>query len=112
MSRPAASWPPSLPCARLLELAYFHVPGADIDWNFRDLLDHASAIRITRSDLTWHDWERYSNRQQTHMIFGGLLGNLDLEGDLLPFAPLLRAAEVLHVGKGATFGLGRISVES
>jgi CRISPR/Cas system endoribonuclease Cas6 (RAMP superfamily) len=42
------------------------------------------------------------------MVFGGLLGTLDLEGDL---ASLLRTAEILHVGKGATFGLGRIAVE-
>jgi hypothetical protein len=44
------------------------------------------------------------------MVFGGLLGTLDVEGDLAPFVPLLRAAEILHVGKGATFGLGRIAV--
>jgi len=40
-----------------------------------------------------------------------LLGRFDLKGDLTPFVPLLRAAEILHVGKGATFGLGRIAVE-
>ncbi|HKI06296.1 MAG TPA: CRISPR system precrRNA processing endoribonuclease RAMP protein Cas6 [Thermoanaerobaculia bacterium] len=96
---------------RVLELAHFHVPGAAIDWSFRGLLDRAAAVHTVRSSLTWHDWERYSNRQQTHMIFGGLLGTLDLEGDLAPFSPLFRAAEILHVGKGATFGLGKIAVE-
>jgi hypothetical protein len=95
---------------RVLELAWFHVPGAEIDWHFRPLLDQAAALRST-PHLAWHDWERYSNRQQTKMVFGGLLGTLDLEGDLAPFAPLLRTAEILHVGKGATFGLGRIAVE-
>ncbi len=95
---------------RTLELAWFHVPGAEVDWHFRPLLDQADAIRCT-PHLTWHDQERYSNRQQTKMLFGGLLGRLDLEGDLTPFVPLLRAAEILHVGKGATFGLGRIAVE-
>jgi hypothetical protein len=97
---------------RLLELAHFHVPGAAIDWSFRALLERASEVRITRSDLTWHDWERYSNRQQAYMVFGGLVGTLDIEGDLAPFAPLLRAAEIVHIGKGATFGLGKIAVES
>ena len=33
-----------------------------------------------------------------------------VEGDLEPPAPLLRTAEILHVGKGATFGLGRIEI--
>jgi hypothetical protein len=90
---------------RTLELAWFHVPGAEVDWHFRPLLDQADAIRCT-PHLTWHDQERYSNRQQTKMLFGGLLGHLDLEGDLTPFVPLLRAAEILHVGKGQRSGWG------
>jgi hypothetical protein len=95
---------------RTLELAWFHVPGAEIDWTFRPLLDRAAAIRSTPT-LAWHDWDRYSNRQQRKVTLGGLLGTLDLEGDLTPFAPLLRTAEILHVGKGTTFGLGRIAIE-
>ncbi|MBW8874824.1 MAG: CRISPR system precrRNA processing endoribonuclease RAMP protein Cas6 [Acidobacteria bacterium] len=96
---------------RTLELAHFHVPGAAIDWTFRPLLDRASAIRVTASDLVWRDWDRYSNRQGTKMTFGGFTGLLHLEGDLAPFAPLLRTAEILHLGKGATFGQGRLKVE-
>jgi hypothetical protein len=34
-----------------------------------------------------------------------------LEGDLAPFAPLLRAAKILHAGKGAVFGLGKVELE-
>jgi len=41
------------------------------------------------------------------MSMGGFIGSLELAGDLSPFSPLLRMAEVLHVGKGATFGLGK-----
>jgi hypothetical protein len=33
-----------------------------------------------------------------------------LEGDLLPLTSLLRTAEVVHVGKGATFRLGKVSL--
>jgi hypothetical protein len=97
---------------RTLELAHFHVPGAGIDWTFRPLLDRAAAVRLTASRLAWHDWDRCSNRQQTKVTLGGLIGTLELAGDLAPFAPLLRTAEILHVGKGATFGLGRIAVET
>lgn len=98
---------------RVLELAWFHVPGAGetIDWNFRPLLRDAEAIACTPR-LAWHDWDRYSNRQQTKMTLGGLVGALHLEGDLTPFAPLLRAAEILHVGKNTTFGLGKIALEA
>jgi hypothetical protein len=95
---------------RVLELAHFHVPGACIDWTFRPLLDHASTVRVVASDLRWHDWERYSNRQQTKMSLGGFVGTLDLAGDLAPLWPLLRTAETLHVGKGATFGLGKLVI--
>lgn len=95
---------------RVLELATFHVPGAEPDWTFRPLLQHAGTIRIAASDLRWFDWERYSNRQERKINMGGLIGTLDLEGDLAPLAPLLRTAEIVHVGKGATFGLGRMDL--
>lgn len=62
--------------------------------------------------LAWHDWDRYSKRQQRKVTLGGLLGTLDIEGEIdAGLAALLRAAEILHVGKGATFGLGKIEVE-
>jgi hypothetical protein len=97
---------------RTLEIAHFHVPGAagSIEWNFRPLLEQASAVRVTASRLSWHDWERYSNRQGRKMTLGGFVGEMEIEGDLEPLAPLLRTAEILHVGKGATFGLGRIEI--
>jgi len=52
------------------------------------------------------------DRQQRKVTLGGLIGTLSLEGDLgADLAHLLRVAEILHVGKGATFGLGKIEVE-
>jgi len=96
---------------RVLETATFHVPNAAVDWNFRSLLDHASTLTIERSTLRWHDWRRFSNRQNTAMLFGGFVGDLTLAGDLEPLLPLFRAVEALHVGKGATFGMGWVRVE-
>jgi hypothetical protein len=95
---------------RVLELATFHVPGAAPDWIFRPLLEHAGTVRIAASDLRWFDWQRYSNRQERKINLGGLLGSVELEGDLAPLAALLRTAEVVHVGKGATFGLGKLAL--
>lgn len=95
---------------RALELAHFHVPGAAIDWTFRPLLAQAAHVQVKAADLHWRDWQRYSNRQQGTMSLGGFVGSLELAGDLAPFAPLLRAAEILHVGKGATFGLGKMEI--
>jgi hypothetical protein len=96
---------------RTLEIAALHLPGAAVDWSLRPALERAAAIRATPA-LRWHDWQRYSNRQKASMTLGGFLGTLTLEGDLAPFGPLLRTAEILHVGKGATFGLGRIELTS
>jgi len=45
------------------------------------------------------------------MKLGGIVGHIVLEGDLEPFTALLRTAEVVHLGKGATFGLGKLVVE-
>lgn len=95
---------------RVLEMAHWHVPGAAVDWDFHSLLQRCDGVRLADADLRWHDWERWSQRQNAAMKLGGLLGTLTLAGDLAPFAPLLRAAEVLHAGKGATFGLGKIEV--
>jgi hypothetical protein len=95
---------------RILELATFHVPGAAPDWTFRPLLEHAGTVRISARDLHWYDWQRYSNRQERKMSFGGFLGNVELEGNLAPLAALLRTSEIVHVGKGATFGLGKLEL--
>jgi hypothetical protein len=96
---------------RIHEIAHFHVPGAAPDWSFQPLLRQADGVKVVASDLRWVDWERYSNRQKTRMRLGGFTGSMELAGDLAPFEPLLRAAEVLHVGKGATFGLGKMVAE-
>ncbi|HEY3571527.1 MAG TPA: CRISPR system precrRNA processing endoribonuclease RAMP protein Cas6 [Thermoanaerobaculia bacterium] len=95
---------------RTLEMAYFHVPGAAVDWDFQSLLQRSDGVQVAGADLRWLDWERWSQRQNSAMKLGGLVGRLTLEGDVAPFAPLLRAAEILHAGKGAVFGLGKLEV--
>jgi hypothetical protein len=97
---------------RVLELAHFHAPDAPIDWSFRPLLDRAADVRIAGSTLAFEDWARYSQRQERPVQMGGYVGRLTLEGDLAPFAPLLRAAELFHFGKGAVMGLGRFTIEA
>lgn len=56
--------------------------------------------------LRWMDQDRYSSRQQTQMKLGGLLGDWRLSGPLTEFVPFLYLGQWLHVGKGATLGLG------
>ena len=95
---------------RVLELAHFHVPEAQINWEFHDLLVAADDVRITANNLEWNDWVRRSNRQNTSMKMGGFTGDLTLEGNLTPFIHLLRICEVVHVGKGTVFGNGKVGV--
>jgi len=93
---------------RVLELAHFHVPGAEINWGFHPLLVAADDIKIVSRDLEWVDWERRSNRQNVEMKMGGFVGSLTLEGNFEQYAELLAACEVLHVGKACVFGNGKI----
>ncbi len=91
-------------------LYYFHCGQKTPTWDHREIIDHAEAITILESRLKWYDWERYSFRQNTRMRLGGLVGEVAYSGKLLPFMPLLRAGEILHAGKGTSFGLGKYQV--
>lgn len=41
---------------------------------------------------------------------GGFVGEIIFEGEIEPFMPLLKAGEILHVGKGTSFGLGKYRI--
>jgi hypothetical protein len=91
---------------RISVLAEAHCGGnANVD--AKAILESAGAVRVETSDLRWHDWERYSARQQTRMSLGGFVGDVTFAGPLAPWWPLLRIGEILHVGKGTAFGLGK-----
>jgi hypothetical protein len=96
---------------RALELAHFHVPDAQVSWEFREFLTQADGVTISKSNLQWLDVHRYSNRQHTKMEMGGFIGEIVLEGNIGPFSDLLRLSEVLHVGKGTSFGLGKMIIK-
>lgn len=68
-------------------------------------------VNLPNRELEFVDWERYSQRQRRSMRMGGWVGKLALCRDLAPFGKLLRTVEVVHVGKGAPLGLGRLSIE-
>lgn len=95
---------------RLAMLAYFHC-GADTSGiDFRGLIEEAKGVRVAAKSLEWHDWERYSARQDTRMKMGGCVGNITYEGSIGPFMQFIRAGEVLHAGKGTSFGLGKYRI--
>ena len=98
---------------RLSNLSYFHC-GVELDLPFKELLGVAEQVKLVDCQVRWHDWERYSARQQTKMRLGGLLGSAVYSCDFGfgLFLPLLKLGEVVHVGKGTSFGLGKLSVEA
>ena len=95
---------------RLSLLYYFHCGGNPSEWDFSGIIKKAEGVKVSVRRLRWHDWERYSARQDTRMKMGGFVGEIIFEGDIEPFMDLIRAGEVLHVGKGTGFGLGRYEI--
>lgn len=73
----------------------------------RHLSRQAEGLEAFWQDRRWVEVIRYSGRQRTRMKLGGVVGVLRLNGDLRPWAPWLLAGCRLHVGKNASFGLGR-----
>ena len=95
---------------RLSLLYYFHCNGDTTDWDFKGIIEKSKEVNVKEKKLRWYDWERYSGRQETKMKMGGFIGDITFEGDIEPFMPLIEAGEVLHVGKGTGFGLGKYEI--
>lgn len=70
----------------------------------------AAGVLMTKENLRLEHLERYSNRLQEKMDLSGLVGELQFEGNLDSFVPWLFAAQILHIGRNTTFGMGRIEV--
>jgi len=88
-------------------LRYFHWDRQSVPLEHGKIIAEAERVSVKENSLRWWDWERYSSRQHTRMKMGGFIGEISYEGNIEPFMPLLKAGEVLHVGKGTGFGLGK-----
>ena len=81
--------------------------------DYRGLIELAGGVEVRKGTLTWLDWKRYSNRQQTKMRLGGLIGEVEYGGEQIrELLPLIIAGEILHVGSNTSFGLGRYEVST
>lgn len=95
---------------RISALSYFHCHQV-MNLDFTDIINFARNFKTIYSDLHWYDWERFSTRQKTKMKLGGFKGivsyeliDSDITRQLLAY---IRIGELIHVGKGASFGLGQ-----
>ena len=101
---------------RLYLLNHYYCKESQVDGGLpgdgyhRILIDKAHTTGIKTSNLRWHDWERYSRRQDTRMKLGGFVGDIAYKGAISPFYPFIEAGTILHVGKGTSFGLGKYTI--
>lgn len=77
-----------------------------LNLDFGSLLQKAEMLKIEK-DLGWKDWQRYSSRQDREMSLGGVVGSILLHEVPPVLRTLLTVGQMLHVGKNATFGLGK-----
>ena len=77
--------------------------------DFTELTNQTEGIQLNK-DLAWKDWIRYSSRQKQKMHLGGVSGSMTFRGLSPIWRTLLAAGEYTHVGKNASFGLGKYHV--
>jgi hypothetical protein len=78
--------------------------------DYRGMVARAEQVKVHDGRIYWHDWERYSNRQEKAMSFGGLMGHVTYHGPLAEYLPLVELCQHLNLGKQTTFGLGQYRV--
>ena len=67
---------------------------------------------VKSASLKWVDYNYYSARQKERLKLGGIIGGMVVEGDFdKNTLSILEAAELFHIGKNPSFGLGRVRVE-
>ena len=84
----------------------------DTPWetDFRALAEASHTVETAAVNLRGARRRRHSTRQGRTVEMWGSLGNVVYRGDLAQFWPLLELGQLLHVGKGCTFGLGRYRI--
>lgn len=95
---------------RYSSLEYFH-DHRETSFNYAELIKKAASVLMTDEQLKWCDYTRYSTRQKKAVPMGGIMGEITYERGWQEFFPLLKAAELMHIGKNCTFGLGQVEFE-
>ena len=96
---------------RLTQLEYFHCGNVAGEKDVAPMLKMADGVAARSASLHWEDRVRYSGRQGTKMQMGGVTGEMVFDPVPLPLLECLCWGELLHVGKGTSFGLGQYILE-
>ncbi len=71
----------------------------------------AEAVEVMDRRIVWTRRARFSTRQDRRAVFlNGLTGAIRVRGPVRGFLPLLRAGEIVHVGKKTSAGNGRVLI--
>lgn len=90
-----------------LEALFQRYGGERLDVDPGVLLAHASArVRIVEQRIAWQELLRASSRHQRLVPMSGLVGTVELEGELEPLLPWLVWGTLTQVGKDAAMGNG------
>lgn len=95
---------------RLNALATFFGNGP-LPLDFKALGEAAEQVRTVDDRTQWQERARFSARRNTPHDLSGFMGTMSFCGNVARFLPLLRAGELVHVGKNAVFGNGWLQVQ-
>jgi len=70
-----------------------------------------TSYKIVSKNIYYQELTRRSNKQNTKMNLGGLMGEMIISNISKEVYTLLKIGEVIGVGKSRVFGLGKIKVE-
>jgi CRISPR-associated endoribonuclease Cas6 len=80
----------------------------DLFFRFSHILESAACVHLISDDSRFHDWLKFSRRQNQVIPVGGTLGEVTLEGDYATFEGIFNAAYYLGAGNQTSFGLGQV----
>ncbi len=84
----------------------------DISGPSREAIElEAARVQLLSDRTRWVEVKDYSSRSGRELYLGGRVGRLTYSDEAARFFPLLRAAEVLHLGKNVASGCGRVRVD-
>lgn len=72
----------------------------------------AARVPLLRDRTRWIEVKDYSARSRSELKLGGRVGQLVYGEEAIRFFPILRAGEILHLGKNPASGCGRIRVDA
>lgn len=72
----------------------------------------AAETPLLSDETRWLEVRDYSARSGKEMLMGGKVGRLTYGEGAVNLLPILRAGELLHLGKNVAAGCGRISVDA